>query len=535
MSGLPEARWRRLACAVALVAIAAPAACRRDASQHPGAGAPRHVVLVVIDTLRADHVGAYGGSASTPVLDALAREGARFHRAYAHIPITGPSHATLFTGLLPIEHKVEGNAQLVAETLTWLPERLGDLGFETAGFVSLGVLQETWGFAQGFDHFDDDFPGQWFRPAAAIRERVGRWLARADDEPSFLWVHLSDPHEPYAPPGLEYPEIEVLLDGEPIAVAKADGYNWTIPLALTPGDHEATLRPRAPTGPLVFRSIHETGGKADLTLGEGWDAPAGSKPIWMNVARLPASLRLHNAERRDLTPDLRFFCHEELEGAELRKRYALEVENADRELGRIIQSLKDHGWWSDTLLVLTSDHGEGLGQHDLIGHIEQLYDTLLHVPLLMVSPGRVPAGVVVQEPVRHVDVAATVFDYLGVAAPASRGRSLRPLLSGGSAERRPVVSMTLPPTAAHRRRSLLLGRMKYIFTEDGGVEELYDVIADPGELDDLAARQPESVAKLRSRLELLMVPLAGAGAEAVQAIELTDEERRQLQALGYLR
>jgi arylsulfatase A-like enzyme len=327
-----------------------------------------------------------------------------------------------------------------------------------------------------------------------------------------------------------------VLDGTSLAVAKADGYNWTTPLEIPPGEHEVTLRPKGTdVEPLVFRSIHETGGHAHLTLGEGWESEPGTKPTWMNVGNLPATLRLHNDTGRTLHPSLRFFSHEDLNIDEIRRRYALEVENADRELGKIIQALKDRVWWQDTLLVVTSDHGEGLGQHDLVGHIEQLYDTLLHVPLILVSPGRIAAGTEVEEPVRHVDLATTIYDFLGLDAPPGRGRSLRPLLSDHKAERRPVVSMTFPPTAAHDRRSLILGRFKYIFTEIGQVEEFYDVEADPDETHDLAAEEPDRVAQMRSRLHLLLEPLAGVGVEAVQPVELSEEERSQLKALGYLR
>lgn len=498
--------------------------------------APRRIVLIVVDTLRADHLGAYGGAVATPHLDALARRGVVFERAYSHAPITGPSHVSMFTGLLPVDHRVEGNAQIVAPEVELLAERLREAGYATAGFVSLGVLSRQWGFAQGFDTYGDDFTGQWFRPAEEIRRRAVDWLSRSGSGPAFLWVHFSDPHEPYAPPSRSYPRFDVILDGEVLATVEANGYNWTVPARLSPGDHRIAFRPRdLPAGTrVVFRSIHETGGKARLALGHGWAEEEGSAPIWWNLSTLPAELRAHNPLGRTLATQLRFFCHEDLTIEDVRRLYVKEIEYVDREIGELVAALEQHEGWEDALIFVTSDHGEGLGDHGLVGHIEQLYDTLVHVPLIVVGPGRVEPGRV-RHVVRHVDLPATIVDYLGRGERHGRGHSLRRLLEGhDDGRRRPVVSFTGQPTAAHDRRSLVIGSLKYILTLPAGPEELYDLAADPGEVHDLLSGEFQRRGQMRRRLDLLLEPLAG-GPDAVQPADLDDEERRQLRALGYLR
>jgi arylsulfatase A-like enzyme len=180
-------------------------ACRAAA---PASSAPPSVLLVTIDTLRADRIGAYGDSAArTPTIDGLARAGVLFEAAYAAAPITLPSHATLLTGLLPPAHGVRGNGSFVlGPGPRTLAETLKARGLGTAAFVGAFPLARRFGLARGFDHYDDAFeraPGLHFefpeRRADAVVAAASRWLA-ARPGPVFVWVHLYDPHAPYDPP-----------------------------------------------------------------------------------------------------------------------------------------------------------------------------------------------------------------------------------------------------------------------------------------------------------------------------------------------
>lgn len=182
---------------------------------------PASVVLISIDTLRSDHVGAYGGTVATPHLDALAADGVVFERAYSHVPMTLPSHLSALTGLLPPRHGVRDNIgyRPATETLPYVPKRLQDAGYATAAAVSAYVLQGEGGLALGFDVYDDELPGARSggesgasvqrrgaggvqRPGGETLRTLTPWLdARADaDGPFFLFVHLFEPHTPYAPP-----------------------------------------------------------------------------------------------------------------------------------------------------------------------------------------------------------------------------------------------------------------------------------------------------------------------------------------------
>jgi len=189
--------------AVVLAAAAGAWFLRPLASPHP------NLLLVTIDTLRADHVGAYGyGLASTPVLDGLARRGARFEHAESAVPLTGPSHSTILTGLYPPAHGVRDNVNFVLEPRhPTLATRLKGLGYGTAAFVGAYPVAASLGFAQGFDEFEEGFhvspvPGEGAeRPGNEVADSVIAWLAKSNRaRPFFVWMHLYDPHAPYKPP-----------------------------------------------------------------------------------------------------------------------------------------------------------------------------------------------------------------------------------------------------------------------------------------------------------------------------------------------
>lgn len=183
-----------------------------------GATAPRHVVVVLVDTLRADHTGPYGGRADTPAIDAFARDAAVFRDARAPASWTKPSVASLLTGWHPWQHLATTHAAVLPDSVPLLPERLGLLGHESAAFVTNAYVSEDYGFRRGWDHFDHSkrFPGEVRRHhsrAQAVAARVDAWLAAREDpaRPLFLYVHLTDPHTPYLPPD----EVLLRYDGAP--------------------------------------------------------------------------------------------------------------------------------------------------------------------------------------------------------------------------------------------------------------------------------------------------------------------------------
>jgi arylsulfatase A-like enzyme len=498
---------------------------------------PANLLVVVVDTLRADHVGAYRAGARTPAIDGLAAAGTLFERVYSHIAITGPSHASLFTSLLPFEHGVRNNAQILDGSAHTLAETLRARGWMTAAVVSLGVLRRDFGFDQGFDHYRDDFAEDWMKDAGEVNAEADAVIAGELAEPYFLFVHYSDPHEPYTPPDLDYPRVELELDGRAVGAVQANGRSTVVPLELGRGAHTLRFlarRPELEPGRFYKMDAVRLEGEG-LSIGRGsWELleSPGSPPTYQS--RLPATLELANGSGATRTTELRLNFKQRLDIPEVRVRYSQEVEYADRQIGGLLEALRGRGLLDNTLIVVLSDHGEGLGFHNHVGHIHQVYDTLLRVPLVMSWPGVVPPGKRVADVVSLVDVFPTVAELLGVDGPVpASGRSLAPLLRGEAMLPRAVLAATYRPEAFTDKQAIISGGFKLIrsWSPRREWEELYDLQADPDELSDLVTSHADVADRLRSELADRMASVdEGSSAHA----ELSEADRERLRALGYL-
>jgi arylsulfatase A-like enzyme/tetratricopeptide (TPR) repeat protein len=419
-----------VACAVAVAGGIAWWGLARTASDH---SPPQNVLLITIDTLRADAVGAYGArSAATPWIDRIAAGGLRFDNAHAHTVVTLPSHANILTGRLPTEHGVRDNSGFrVAADQATLATQLKAAGFMTAAFVSAFPLDSRFGLARGFDVYDDRFVDATPRPPLLEQERAGtatvaaarRWLdAQGQSRRWFCWVHLYEPHFPYAPP-------------EPFAARFAG------------------------------------------------------------------------------TP------------------YIGEVAAADAALGPLLRPILDAGASANTLVVLTADHGESLGEHEEATHGIFAYEATLRVPLLLYFPRLWPARAV-SSGVGHIDIAPTILRTLGL--PPAEALHGRILTEGGQKERgQPANGDDLTYFEALSGslnrgwaplKGVIANRMKYV---DLPIPELYDLSSDPGERQNLASVQTETVRTLRERLQAF-------GSQPVSPRAETTEVRERLRSLGYL-
>lgn len=419
---------RRFAPVLLGLAVLLPLSCT------PGPHVPGRIVLITIDTLRADRVGAYGDpAAQTPHLDAVASGGVRFENAISPTPLTLPSHASLHTGLDPPFHGARHNGVFRVDVgATTLAERMAEAGFPGAAFVAAVVLDRRLGLARGFTHYDDSM--ELWGPSDGVRavaERRGdivvdsalAWLAEAPER-FFLWVHLYDPHAPYEPPS-----------------------------------------------PFDDRFSHDP--------------------------------------------------------------YAGEIAFADAQVGRLLSALAAR--WPDdsTLVAITSDHGESLGEHGEQTHSYSLYDATQRVPLLIRGPG-IPRGRVVRGQVGLVDVAPTLLGAAG-AEPlentSGRDLAVRWLAPhGADPVSHPVYLETLAPQLDMRWSPLLGlrdGKFKYVRAPR---PELYDLEADPLETHNLAELQEERVHELDDRLTARL-----AGAPQPRPLsDLAADDRHMLESLGYV-
>ncbi len=390
----------------------------------PGADGPPPVVLISIDTLRADRLPVYGyGGVDTPAIDALAAAGIVFERAFSQSPLTLPAHASLLTGLLPPQHGVRSNVgyKLAGERLPSLARRLGELGYATGAAVSSFVLRRETGIAEGFDLFEDGIDlgaesgaGGLQRRGPATLAAIRPWLESVAGRPFFLFFHIYEPHTPYDPPEpyrSRYPEA---YDGE---VAAADGV-----------------------------------------------------------------------------------------------------------VGDLLAELRRLGVYDRSLVILTSDHGEGLGEHGEDEHGVFLYRESLEVPLVVKLPAGARAGERVPGPAQLADVAPTVLEVVGAgAAEGLAGESLLVLPRPG----RRIFAETFYPRfyfGWSELFSVFDGRFHLIESPE---PELYDLRVDPSELRNLAASEPRRAAELRRELRgLALAPEPPATGDA--------ESRKKLAALGYV-
>jgi len=438
-----------------------------------------NIVIVSIDTLRADHCSVYGYQRdTTPTLKKLASEGALFQQAYAPMGQTGPSHATLFTGLYPTSHGLIKNGRVLPDDHSTLAERLKAKGYDTAAFVSAFPLDRRFGLNRGFDMYNDVFPlgqqsmelqqweGQVLTNAFDRRGdytlvKAAEWLKRRaeNDKPFFLFFHIFDPHTPYKPPRV------VLQD-----IAKHD-------------------QPRDP----------------------------------LEISKL---------------------------------LYDGEVRFADIIVEKLLFQLDSRDLSDNTIIVITSDHGEGLMQRGYLLHGISVHEEEVRVPLIIRWPGHIPAGRKVEEPVTIADITPTLLGLIesNEDTPNVEGRDLALALRGGNPvpTDRPILFMRpqypkttiasgwsgvmddgQPPPRIPVHGAQYGARLdvwKYIVSPKEGTTELYNLQADPNELTNVVDRHASISKVMHSHINEW---LESAPAESTAEELLDDETRKALEALGY--
>lgn len=415
------ARPRFVAIAVATTLLFT---CTRDRSAQSLRNA--NVLLITLDTTRADHLGAYGyAAAKTPNEDALAKRAVVFDEAITPTAYTLPSHSSIMTGLYPPAHGVRINGEAaLADANTTLAERLAAKGYRTGAFVAAFVLDGRWGLSQGFQNYDDHFniaPDQKLelagvrRPGNEVVDAALKWLDQPSSQPFFAWVHLYDAHAPY---------------------------------------HDG--------------------------------------------------------------------------------RYDDGIAFADTQVGRLVAYLEQRRIRNNTLIVITGDHGEGLGSHGEQEHGYYIYDATVRVPLMIDAPG-LRSGVRVKSQVRTIDIAPTIMDLVaGEHLGDVQGRSLLPLMSGEN-EKTPryaysesmAVRMQYGWSALYGLRT---NDYKFI---DAPRSELYDLGSDPNETANKLDDQRRIARDLMDRLKTVRDESAKRAPKTEEA-NIDQETMRKLASLGYL-
>lgn len=399
------------------------------------------IILVTIDTTRADRMGFLGSERGlTPNLDALARQSVVFTRAYSQVPLTTPSHAVLLTGTYPQFNHIEDLGASLGKDLPYLPELLRDRGYRTAAFVGSYVLDPAGtaaGFERGFDlydaHFHERQPGEdryhsVERRAAEVLSHAMTWLSRQSPGPFFIWIHFYDPHDPYDPP----------------------------------------------------------------------------EPFKTRYASQP---------------------------------YDGEIAYADWVIGGLVDVLRKHDLYNNTVIAIASDHGEAFGEHGEQRHGMFLYDETIHVPLLLKLPDHRFAGRRVDDRVALVDLAPTLLETAGVSVPSTmQGHSLVPLFDKDRDHHaQPPGDAAVYSQSNYARAFGWSGLSswrtnKYLYIK-APKRELYDQSSDPGALRNLAEASPAVTDTLDFKLTKFQRDTSSARSASVL---LDPVQAEKLRALGYM-
>ena len=453
-----------------------------------------NLLVVVLDCTRADHLSCYGyGRETSPFLDSLAGRGTRFANMVSSAPWTLPSHASLFTATYSASHGATDEHRYLSARFPTLAELLAAAGYETAAFCANPWVSPETGFGRGFSHFFTNRPRHFAARPVVVARKAFDLLRGRRDSGSFRtnravarWLGHVDPARPF----------------------------------------------------FAFVHYNETHLK--------FHPPAAFRRPFLE----PSDSR---SRIRGLNQDCNAFIAGEVEMTEddfrlLTALYDGELRFADSRLRELSAVLDEAGRLEDTVVVVTADHGENLGEHGLMSHKFCVYETLLRVPLIIAGPG-VPAGKVSSELVQNIDIAPTLAGMAGASGGLSPFSKGLPLIEGGRlgsghpyvfAERyRPNLSAfkrRFPGFDATlvdvRKRSVSDGRSKLIWHSDSR-HEYYDLVEDPAETENLYGERPAGAGRLAQVLDQWLAEVHGDHEGEAQA-DFDELARRQLQGLGYI-
>jgi arylsulfatase len=452
------------------MAAAVLAACRP-----PVQGNGRNLLLITLETTRADHVGAYGYVRdTTPRIDALAAEGALFEKFFTVSARTNPSLASIMTSSYPHDHGVRNLLLTLEPDNLTLAEVLRGAGYVTGAVQTHPRLVAPSGLAQGFDHYDDDVAAHPLAPQAVAAAEAWMRDAAEGERPWFLWLHLMDPHWTYDPP---------------------EGWR----------DRFGPDDPRP-------RRLYSDLRAGRLTIG---------------------SVIFDNA----MPPD---------EVAAFVDHYDREIAFTDQAVGRLLDTLAELGQSGNTVIAVTSDHGESLGEGDyFFEHGDLGSQAEMHVPLVLVTPGVVPPGVRLPWTTSGIDLAPTLVDLLGLEGDDRfRGESLLPWIVGGRGEDRLSFGETGKRFhEENERRELdgIAGKWRWVRRGDLQLmhrprasaepeRRLYDMSAGGGAPRDVTDEHAETMAELAAVLDAWLAEDRGVERD----YRITPEAEKQLRDLGYI-
>ncbi len=464
-----------------------------------------NIILVVVDTMREDL-----GGANPPFFNSLKKKGIYFKNTYTTIPITLPAHLSMFTGKYPFQIGVINNGQKYKEDYQLLAERLKKKGYHTYAVVSLGTLQGFLGPSRGFDLYMDKFPKtRWYKTAEEVNQEVEKILPRLKP-PFFLWIHYSDPHEPYAPPWLP-PNGEVWVNGKKageVCFYKKEFFH----VKGTPGEEvEVTVKLKGKPLKGVAYSVEIPSKREKIVLITGKGKGTGKAKIKLRIGEkgfvsIRPSVFLS-------TPWARFF-------------YKREVLYWDSQFRKLYEKMAKSGLLKNTYLFILADHGEGLGEwKDHKGHIHFLNGVYTRIPLLILSPHGEKG---LREEYRQItDIFPTLLHLASLRVPPQiSGLDLLKDRQG----HRQIFLETYAPESFFDRFSIIEGGFQLIHTPAKKKYFFFDAAQDPRTVNPIP---------FNSSVPSMMKALKSFEERAYSSIKVRPKRERKvlkvLRSLGYVK
>jgi arylsulfatase A-like enzyme len=509
-------------------------------------------ILMTLDTQRSDFIGAYNlpNAADTPNLDSLAKKGVLFENCFCLVPTTLPSHANMFFSEPPHKLKVYNNGQLIPKKnkRPSFVQIFKEYGFTTAAFISLGVLNKRFGLSEGFDVYRGDFTKRrWYLAAGEVNKNLLPWLEQNKENKFFLWVHYSDPHEPYYPPPSEE-ELKIHLNGDLVGKFYMDKSDIALDLDLQAGANDIIFEvendfvedPEKPHARIDRINIIEQQReqKVRIELKDGWselpkkDSYTLNKQGRMIIVNLTAPRKIELTFRGKIITPLKY----------KHKQYRREVEYMDQQIGFLLSKLKELNLDEKTDILIIGDHGEGLGEymmentegseHPHFGHTHYLYSVYMKIPLIIHRPNFIPSEVRIKTPVTTLDVAPTIMHIMGFKnLKHFQGKSLLKIQNGSH---RIIFQEAHKPLAIQDRFALLQYPWHLISSPEDKKYELFNLEDDPYEKRDIynTHREETLVIEMKQDLDSLTRKVLE---EKKTAPEFDEESKKMLKSLGYIK
>ncbi|MEN8153634.1 MAG: sulfatase [Acidobacteriota bacterium] len=508
----------------------------------------KNIFLITLDTTRADHIDySLGDNERTPNLAKLASEGVYYENAFSLIPITLPSHASMFYSLPPHMLNVYNNGDFVNVNHNSVVQILKNNGFSTKGIVSLGVLKSEFGLNRGFDEVIENFlNGIFYIDARSINSEVFKML-EGESRKTFYWIHYSDPHSPYFTPFYKGGEFRMFLNKIPVYTCESTDYRKiNLELSLIPGENILNFRTRIPNRVrynnkiridaisfLDFKIQSDTSSKDyKVVYPKDWNKREDKNEVNFGTQKRKGKILLINKMQKDIKIKISFIYRIIETKPSSRYLYRESVKFLDKQIGKLLEHLKKRGIYKNSVFIIVGDHGEGLGEFkNLVGHVDYLNSIFTKVPLIISGKGIKRKGENTI-PVSTLEIAPTILKFAGIKKPPYMiGENLIELK-----QKKNIFLETYSPEAYHDGFSILAYPFQLIYYPERKQEnfEFYNINTDNNGINSIIKNDKFNDIIRGLKKKLINFTQIQKKIKRRNKSKLSEDQKAMLKSLGYL-